>query len=453
MFASKSSAVGRSYLGRSFLQARKQSLPTPFVVGRTFLHPNALLIVNHTFLGSSSRSRTGPVPPRIFPSTGFEVIDSSVKIEEETLSFYDPRMFYPVRIGDVFRERYQVVAKLGWGAHSTIWLDNLCRALKVHINTLQHNSELQIYKHLNSPALEQSDHGGKEHLRELYEYFKIEGPHGTHDVFVLRPLGASIRDLQKIVPDHVFPHPVVPDILLQILPTIHFLHTEADITHTDIHTGNLLQGIKNEQLFAEMEEDELSRNLCPRKDAGDRTIYTSQIFQEVVGRLYLRDLGEALVGNENVGPAMPTQYRAPEAWDMMQPADLFKIYGPEDEFLNNAHHLAAMIALLGPPPRESLVRSQESLKYWDENGDWTNIVPIPTDRTFECLATMPDDEEERELFINFISALLWWMPEERLDSLQVFSHLWIYRALQKNRQPEDDRSSQGEDGPPPPSSG
>jgi hypothetical protein len=122
MFASKSSAVGRSYLGRSFLQARKQSLPIPFVVGRTFLHPNALLIVNRTFLGSSSRSRTGPVPPRIFPSTGFEVIDSSVKIEEETLSFYDPRMFYPVQIGDVFRERYQVVAKLGWGAHSTIWL-------------------------------------------------------------------------------------------------------------------------------------------------------------------------------------------------------------------------------------------------------------------------------------------------------------------------------------------
>lgn len=31
-------------------------------------------------------------------------------------------MFYPVRIGEVFRERYQVVAKLGWGAHSTIWL-------------------------------------------------------------------------------------------------------------------------------------------------------------------------------------------------------------------------------------------------------------------------------------------------------------------------------------------
>lgn len=81
---------------------------------------------------------------------------------------------------------------------------------------------------------------------------------------------------------------------------------------SDIHTGNLLQGVKNEQLFAEIEEDELCGNLTPRKDVQDRTIYTSRFFSEAVGRLYLCHLGEALVGNENTGPAMPMQYRAPE---------------------------------------------------------------------------------------------------------------------------------------------
>lgn len=80
-------------------------------------------------------------------------------------------------------------------------------------------------------------------------------------------------------------------------------------------------------------------------------------------------------------------------------------------------------------------------------------MPIPTDRTFEFLATKPDDEEERELFINFISGLLWWLPEERLDSFQVFDHLWINRAMQQYQQAEDDGPSQGENGPPPPSSG
>lgn len=71
-------------------------------------------------------------------------------------------------------------------------------------------------------------------------------------------------------------------------------------------------GINNEHLLARMEENELSGNLCPRKDTRDRTIYTSQFFCKSIGHLYLCDLGEAVVGDENVGPAMPTQYRVPE---------------------------------------------------------------------------------------------------------------------------------------------
>ncbi|KAL1848322.1 hypothetical protein Daus18300_013648 [Diaporthe australafricana] len=398
-----------------------------------------------------------PVPPHTFPSNGFEIIDPSLKIEEETLSFYDPRLFYPVRIGEVFQERYQIITKLGWGAHSTIWLchdlhNDLYRSLKIHINTLQQNRELQIYQHLKNPALEQSEHGGKEHLRELYDSFRVKGPYGTHDVFILRPLGTSIRDLQKVMPDGVFDVDIVPEILLQILPTVHFLHTEANITHTDIHTGNLLEGIQDEQLLVKMLEDELGGKLCPRKDAGDRTVYATRYFRESIGNLYLCDLGEAVVGDKNTGPAMPTQYRAPEiilgmkwghaidmwsigmmVWDMMQPADIFKIYNREDEFLNNAYHLASMIALLGPPPREFLEQSQESSKYWDKSGNWRDIVPIPTNRTLEDLATKPQDKEERDLFINFVSGLLCWLPEDRLDSFKVFSHLWIYRAMEQNQ--------------------
>lgn len=48
-------------------------------------------------------------------------------LDEETLPHYDPQQFYPVRIGDVFDERYQVSGKLGYGAYSTSWL---CRDMK-----------------------------------------------------------------------------------------------------------------------------------------------------------------------------------------------------------------------------------------------------------------------------------------------------------------------------------
>lgn len=30
--------------------------------------------------------------------------------------------FYPVHLGEVFQDRYQTVAKLGFGSSSTIWL-------------------------------------------------------------------------------------------------------------------------------------------------------------------------------------------------------------------------------------------------------------------------------------------------------------------------------------------
>ena len=65
-----------------------------------------------------------PMVPRKFPSSGFEIIDVSVKVEEETLPFYNPSLFYPVRIGEVFGNRYQVVAKLGYGTTSTTWLSH-----------------------------------------------------------------------------------------------------------------------------------------------------------------------------------------------------------------------------------------------------------------------------------------------------------------------------------------
>lgn len=65
--------------------------------------------------------------PRQFPSSGFQVIDPSDKVEEEKLPFYHREDYYPMRIGQVLRDRYQVVAKLGYGTSSTVWL---CRDLE-----------------------------------------------------------------------------------------------------------------------------------------------------------------------------------------------------------------------------------------------------------------------------------------------------------------------------------
>jgi hypothetical protein len=88
--------------------------------------------------GTSIISRTGinkrgmassrrPSDPRLFPTSGWDNIDLSIPIEEETIPTYRPEKFYPVHIGEVFNHRYQVVGKLGYGSSATVWL---CRDLE-----------------------------------------------------------------------------------------------------------------------------------------------------------------------------------------------------------------------------------------------------------------------------------------------------------------------------------
>lgn len=69
-----------------------------------------------------SFSRRAPPPARHFSSVRCTLIPESYKIEEETLGGYLPERFYPVRIGEAFNSRYQVIGKLGYGATSTVWL-------------------------------------------------------------------------------------------------------------------------------------------------------------------------------------------------------------------------------------------------------------------------------------------------------------------------------------------
>jgi hypothetical protein len=59
-------------------------------------------------------------PPHRVRSSGFVTLDKAVKFEEEQMPHYEKSVYYPVRIGDVFQDRYQVLSKLGLAANSTV---------------------------------------------------------------------------------------------------------------------------------------------------------------------------------------------------------------------------------------------------------------------------------------------------------------------------------------------
>ncbi|KAG7151020.1 Serine/threonine-protein kinase SRPK like [Verticillium longisporum] len=385
-----------------------------------------------------------PLKPREFPSSGFQVIDPSDKVEEERLPFYKPENYYPMRIGQVIQDRYQIVAKLGYGTSSTVWLSRDLRAqkywaLKVHINGLRSNQELKVYRHLAD--INGEDHPGQEYVRRLEDAFKLKGPDGEHDVFVMTPLGMSLRSLQEMQKDDVFQKNLVMSVLDQALLGLAFLH-EANVVHTDLHSDNLLIAITDDSILFTVEDNEIHRP-SPRKEIGDTIVYVSQYVLGGAGPLTICDLGQARIGSEHFGNAMPLPYRAPEvilnmpwgyavdawsvgllAWDLLEQERLFRIYDQNSEEQNDAYHLAAMTALLGPPPTEFLERSKETSKYWDEDGRWKGLVPLPSTANFEFLSRALTGED-KDNFLDFIRGFLSWLPEERPTVLQGYLHPWL----------------------------
>ncbi|KAI1132552.1 kinase-like protein [Nemania abortiva] len=406
-------------------------------------------VLSQSLMASVRGVSSGPVSaigPREFPSTGFKVIDPATKFEEETLPFYQKEEYYPMQIGQVVHGHYQVVSKLGFGTTSTVWLardlrDQKFWAVKVHINTLKHNQELEIYRHLaNTPYHIEFAHC-KEYVRQLQESFKIKGPHGDHDVFVMTPLALSLSHFLGARRGQPFHSGFVKPALSQILNGLIYLH-DVNVVHTDLHLDNLLIAVTENSIMAEMEEVELNRP-SPRKQADDRTIHTSRMMLGGRGRLTICDLGHARIGEKHRGFAMPTQYRAPEvildmewgnpidiwsvgliAWDLLEKEHLFRIYDNESPEQNDAHHLAAMTALLGPPPPEFLSRSEKTAKFWAEDGQWRGPVPLPPKTSFESLASALTGEE-KEMFVSLMDCCVYWLPEERGNAMQMLFHPFI----------------------------
>ncbi|KAH7014406.1 kinase-like protein [Microdochium trichocladiopsis] len=405
------------------------------------------MTVQHRAFASLSKPA---LPPRQFPSSGFEIVDPSIELEEEWLPYYNKDAFYPVRIGEVLGERYQVITKLGWGTTSTVWLGHdLCDdryvTLKVHAYPMLSTHELEINKHIDTVKAE---HGGRNIIRMIRHKFDLQGTLGIHQVFVFPPLGVSLYLLQEALPSETktFIPRSFAMALQRVLAALNFLHEYANITHTDVHSGNLLAGVADESKLEAFVTREITRPSA-RKIVDGATIHSSQCMIHDVGPLYLCDMGEARIGDEHTGKVMPLPHRAPEvildmpwghaidmwsvgllAWDLLQPKGLLQIYDMDDLENNDDHHLANLTALLGPPPSDFLQKSPRANKFWDNQGNWIGTVPIPEERTLESLETMLQGEE-REQFLDLIRGLLCWRPEERLSSVEAFAHPWMSNAI------------------------
>ncbi|KAL4783724.1 kinase-like domain-containing protein [Aspergillus varians] len=304
----------------------------------------------------------------------FKVLPAAKLVEEEHTPRYKPEHFYPVRLYEVLNNRYQIAAKIGWGTSSTVRL-----ARDSH----------------QSPHLTLTDGDGY--------------------------------------------HPVTK----LLLEGLRYLHGECHIIHTDLKSDNIMLALLNPSVLDSVAQDEMS-DPSPRKEAGDRTIYLPRnhwgLKDEDLGRAVIADFGLSVGGDRapNSHPIQPDGYRAPEVclgaeWSC--PVDVWNLAvmhtnpfnkllelclgrGPSEEA-----YLGQIISLLGLRPQDLLARGKETSRYFDNRGQF-KFPDLVGQITLAFMASGIDDDA-KPLFLEFISRMLCWRPEDRATVDELLKDPWL----------------------------
>ncbi|KAL4874722.1 kinase-like protein [Aspergillus karnatakaensis] len=351
-----------------------------------------------------------------------------------TLPHYVPSQFYPTQIGEVIKERYQVVGKLGFGSTSTVWLardmeDRRYVILKIFIQASsmghQVDNELNMYKIMEQSS---STHPGRKVIRKLLDTFDIDGPQDQHRCLVHPPLWESVLAYLRRNPVERLPSPVLAVVLHRLFLALDYLHTECHIAHTDIKADNIMFVINDNSVFTDFEESEL-RNPVPRKqvataadgDGTSRTIYMSQELKipksphSVFAQAKIYRAPEVLLG-------VPWTFSA-DIWNVG--CMIWDIY----EGGSFCAHLAEMINLLGPPPSSLLSRGELRDKFFSGEGNFlhpeflTDLVPL------EQRETTLQGKEERQAFLRFMNRMLQWEPEKRSSAIELAGDEWLHSHM------------------------
>ncbi|KAL4900463.1 hypothetical protein BDW74DRAFT_188292 [Aspergillus multicolor] len=361
--------------------------------------------------------------PRVFHTSGWESIDPSTPVEEETVPSYRPEKFYPA---------------LGYGASATVWLfrdllNNRNITLKIYTATTIMPPEIKIYNHL---ATIQSEHAGRSCLRPLLEVFQAQSPLTQRQHTCL---------LTSLLPGGMMSAAMVRTTIRNVLAALDFLHTKAKVIHTDLQPNNILLRIKDDSILSDFEQAEFKLPV-PRKTYDNRTICLSRPLPISYGTPVLCDLGEARLGTDKQrGDIMPDLYRAPEVilsmqwdskvdiwnagmviWDLFEHPHLFRARSDKRD-LDDGVHLAEMQAVLRPPPPEFLGRSERCLLFWDKNGYWKGVLPLPGNG-LEAREERLQGEEKKD-FLRFLRRMLCWLPEDRATAKELLFDPWLIQGV------------------------
>ncbi|KAJ5278737.1 hypothetical protein N7478_004109 [Penicillium angulare] len=91
-------------------------------------------------------------------------------------------------------------------------------------------------------------------------------------------------------------------------------------------------------------------------------------------------------------------------------------------------HMGQIISLLGPPPPDFLHKGNETSRYFDAQRQF-KFPELTSGKGLVFMAKEIDEDNDTPQFVDFISRMLRWKPEDRETAKDLFLHLWLPQTL------------------------
>ncbi|KAL2867737.1 putative protein kinase [Aspergillus lucknowensis] len=336
-----------------------------------------------------------PLPAKLLPPTDL--------VEEEPTPHYKPQHFYPI----------------GWGTSSTVWLArdlHQWRWRPPRYVAIKRRS-VRITEHITKAN---PQHLGNNFVTTWLDSFRVASPGGPHICMVFDALCEPLWMLKHRFEGNTMPLDVMKPVSKLILIGLQYLHTEFHVIRTDLKPDNILLALNDPSILDSVAQDEMN-DPSPRKQPDSREIYLSRNYWGLSPD-YLGDRYSVDIWNSGVmlcdlvyghGPFdIPRDARGP---------------GSADEA-----HLGRIISLLGPPPSDLLDRGRETSRYYGAQGQFKFPELIGKKDLLSMTKKIDDDDELRQ-FIDLISRMLRWSPEDRATAQDLISHPWLSQIGPANR--------------------
>ncbi|CAI7592512.1 unnamed protein product [Penicillium discolor] len=388
---------------------------------------------------------------------------------EEGTQAYRPGGFHPVYIGDVFKDRYKVLNKIGYGVYSTVWLvrdlqptkpglENEFRALKVlsaecYDGTQAPIFEREILTHLRNGDQEQM---GYDHVCHMVDDFEHSGPNGTHVCLVFELMGETLRSFGAWFIENRLPNYVMRRFTIQLLLVLDFAH-EHNVIHTDIKPDNIFVKFRD---FSLIESGYLTNVPIPEQDRSEEKY--SVIPSTPLRRYYFDDADSKRVDEFDITlgdwgvsswidrhlseTIQPVALRSPEVliqapwnastdyWnlgcvvlELFRAVRMFSGLVPPDGHYELKKHLREIVDLFGPFPKELLERGNKEIvqDIFDDDGRIKDSPPM--DRPgLASEAFMPGLRQDvRDEFASFLYATMKINPDDRVSAEDLLRHPWL----------------------------